>query len=283
LRDLDGRELPGAVPRAELADRRVGDLVAHGCSPPPVANRTAGSTVLLARESRARTGASASLRSLRTIASRFSAIVTPAARMRSRTSSSVSSSDRSMTRLLARSHGAASGPRVTAPGVGRQGEVSSRIADDRGRAARLTSRRSSRSRRRVRARAAGRWPARGGAAGQEAEVASRRGTGEDLEARRAEGLGQAAPAQILGALGIDGGAEERVGDLARGVGRGPEAGALQQFFGPLDQRVELGALRAHRLRRRAPVAKLAATYALDAVDEALEPLRLGAGQLVGGP
>src|SRR5207248_11411644 len=117
LRDLDGRELPGAVPRAELADRRVGDLVAHGCSPPPVANRTAGSTVLLARESRARTGASASLRSLRTIASRFSAIVTPAARMRWRTSSSVSSSDRSMTRLLARSHGAASGPRVTAPGV----------------------------------------------------------------------------------------------------------------------------------------------------------------------
>jgi hypothetical protein len=45
----------------------------------------------MARESSARTGASAFDSSLRTIASRCSAMVTSAARMRSRSSSSVSS------------------------------------------------------------------------------------------------------------------------------------------------------------------------------------------------
>src|SRR5207302_8050745 len=90
-RDLHRRELARAVARAQLADGRVADLGGHGRPSPPALKRTAGSTVLLARQSRARTCTSASLSSLRTMLRRWSAIVSPAARRRAFSSSSVSS------------------------------------------------------------------------------------------------------------------------------------------------------------------------------------------------
>jgi hypothetical protein len=81
-------------------------------------------------------------------------------------------------------------------------------------------------------------------------------TGEDLETRRGQFLGQPSLPELLRAVAIDGRTEERVGDPTMRRRRGPRPLATQQIASPGDEGVQLGALALQRFTGRPRIAEL---------------------------
>ena len=116
----------------------------------------------------------------------------------------------------------------------------------------------------------------------ESQIAAR-GAGEDLEARRGQFLGQSSLAELLRAVAIDGGAEERVGDPTKvaGVARWPWLS--EQIASPGDKGVQLGALALQGFTGCPRIAELRPAHALHAVYEPREPLGVLVRKLIRGP
>jgi hypothetical protein len=114
-------------------------------------------------------------------------------------------------------------------------------------------------------------------------MAAALGAGEDLEARRGQFLRQPSLAELLRAVAIDGGAEERVGDPTKGRRRTAIAVASEQIASLGDEGVQLGALALQGCTGRSRIAELQPKHVLHAVNEPREPLGVLVRELIGDP